>query len=103
MGDAAKKLTIVTEQAPTMLVHLTASDLEDLIAKAVDKAVRANESKLLTHEEAAERLGITANALHKRIQRGLIEPDQRGGRDGSRCNRFAQSTLSAYMNKHHRR
>lgn len=65
-------------------------------------AMRKAEDVLLSHEEAARQLGITPNALHKRVHRGLIVPDQRGGRDGIKANGFAQSTVDAYKRKHSR-
>lgn len=92
MGDAAR------------VIVMTPEEIERLIVDAVSRAVGtvARDDGLLTHEAAADRLGITPNALHKRIHRGLIEPDVRGGRDGARGNRFAPETLSAYLRRHKR-
>jgi len=91
MGDAAEKFLV-----------LSSDELDAIIEKAVLRAisVRVAADVLLSHEEAARQLGITPNALHKRVHRGLIVPDQRGGRDGFKTNGFTQSTIDAYKRKH---
>jgi hypothetical protein len=91
MGAAAEKFVI-----------LSLDELEAFAERAALRAlaVRSASDVLLSHEEAARQLGITANALHKRVHKGQIVPDQRGGRDGFRTNGFTQSTVDAYKRKH---
>jgi hypothetical protein len=91
MGAAAEKFVI-----------LSLEELDALCERAALRAisVRAAADVLLSHEEAARQLGCTPNALHKRVHKGLIVPDQRGGRDGIKGNGFAQSTVDAYKRKH---
>lgn len=91
MGAAAEKFVI-----------LSLEELEAFAEKAALRAIamRTASDVLLSHEEAARQLGISPNALHKRVHRGLIVPDQRGGRDGIKSNGFAQSTIDAYKRKH---
>jgi hypothetical protein len=88
--------------AAEKFVVLTVDELDALLERAAMRAIsaRAAADVLLSHEEAARQLGITPNALHKRVYRGLIAPDQRGGRDGIKANGFAQSTVDAYKRKH---
>jgi hypothetical protein len=90
--------------AAVNVLVMTPDELEALLERAALRAisVRAAADVLLSHEEAARQLGITPNALHKRVYRGLIAPDQRGGRDGIKANGFAQSTVDAYKRKHSR-
>lgn len=88
--------------AAEKFVILSVEELDAMLEKAAIRAIsaRAAADVLLSHEEAARQLGITPNALHKRVHRGLIVPDQRGGRDGIKGNGFAQSTIDAYKRKH---
>lgn len=91
MGAAAEKFVI-----------LSLEELDAIAEKAALRAIamRTASDVLLSHEEAARQLGITPNALRKRVYKGLIVPDQRGGQDGIRSNGFTQSTLDAYKRKH---
>lgn len=83
---------------------LTPDELEALCERAALRAISARVAAdvLLSHEDAARQLGISPTALHKRVHRGQIVPDQRGGRDGFKTNGFTQSTLDAYKRKHSR-
>jgi hypothetical protein len=88
--------------AEKMLVQLSAEELEALIERVVARTISAHNSLELSHEDAAAQLGITPNALHKRVQKGLIKPDIRGGTDGVKSNRFAQATIDAYKRRQSR-
>lgn len=90
--------------AVVQVLVYTPDELEELLDRVALRALAARKAEdvLLSHEEAARQLGITPNALHKRVHRGLIVPDQRGGRDGIKANGFAQSTVDAYKRKHSR-
>ncbi|HYC44497.1 MAG TPA: hypothetical protein VED01_03335 [Burkholderiales bacterium] len=90
--------------AAVNVLVLTPDELEAMLERAALRAisVRAAADVILSHEEAARQLGISPNALHKRVCKGQIVPDQRGGRDGFRTNGFTQSTLDAYKRKHSR-
>jgi DNA-directed RNA polymerase specialized sigma24 family protein len=59
--------------------------LDELKAFGVECALHAISAKkaedvLLSHEEAARQLGITSNALHKRVHRVLIAPERKHSR-----------------------
>jgi hypothetical protein len=79
-----------------MLVQLTTDQLCKLVRAEVKAALDERNEKLLDQKEAAEFLGITPEALKKRIARNLLTPDIRGGRDGVRGNRFSMKTLRRY-------
>lgn len=95
MGDAAEK-------RPTRLIDLTDEQLTALVRDAVRTELASHAQLELSHEDAAAQLGITPNALHKRVQKGLIKPDIRGGTDGVKSNRFAQATIDAYKRRQSR-
>lgn len=97
MGERA----INDNAAPTMLVQLTVPELEAMVERAVKRALEADpdNKRNLTHNEAAEWLGIKPNALHKRVQAGYIVPDKRPGRDGVRSNEFSMATLREYSKR----
>ena len=73
MGDAARVIVI------------SESELTQLVKDAVRLALsEVPEPRMLTNAEAAARLGISEDALRKRVQRGYITPDIRGGREGAK-------------------
>ena len=87
-------------EAARVLV-MTPDEVEALVERAVERALarRASDDDLLTHEQAAAALSISPAALHKRVHRGLIEPDQRGGTDGVKGHRYSRRTLAEHVRK----
>jgi hypothetical protein len=84
-----------------MLVTLTTEELRQLVMDAVSQALIKytidKNARVLSVEDAAAQLGITANAMHKRIARGMYVPDVKGGNGtGSRGHGFLQTTIDKY-------
>lgn len=102
---------VAEKQEPRPLMYLNNEELTALVREAVRAeliAARTSQDQerlpLLTPAQAAEFLGITADALRKHVGRKHIEPDHRGNRgNGLRGARYSYETLNAFKDRDKRR
>ena len=94
MGDAAKVLLLTPDEVAALM--------RDAAREGAEIALRARDGRsgMLTHAQAAERLGMSTHALHRRVAAGDITPRKKGGRDGVRSNMFALEDVAAYAQRH---
>lgn len=63
-----------------MRVELTERQLEQLAEGIADRLIRHQESRLLTTEEKAARMGIKPDTLRRKARKGEISCVKEGGR-----------------------
>lgn len=97
MTDSAEKQKYVVVDADDLSKLLRAAVRAELNEQAAN-----DQYALIKHKDAAVILGISSNALHKRVQNQHIVPDKSAGEDGNRSNMFSRATLDAYMKRQKR-
>lgn len=92
----AEKIEFVTVSVEQLRTLLRAE------MKAALEEQRGGDDDLLNMEQAAEAVGCSVTALHKRIQRGHIKPDKLGGKDGFKSHQFTRATIAEYKRSNKR-
>lgn len=96
MSEAARVLVMTPDEVRAMV--------REAAREGAEMALRARDGNagMLTHAQAAQRLGMSTHALHRRVAAGDITPRKKGGRDGVRSNLFALEDVAAYAERHGR-
>ena len=87
--------------APNIVLNVTLADLRQLMVDTIDAMrerllpifIKAEEDKLLTPKEVADRLGICLTSVHNMKKKGLLTPVKVG-----RSTRYRQSEVTELLN-----